>query len=175
METIWVLVEIRMGAGLYEEAYELTRQATRLALSMPWGYALDHLFLFVRVASLIGQRSSAEEILSFLARGEPYFEQPPCRSQLGEIMLHSELDKKREKFVKLALTFRHHGWKKWAGEAQRLAENPSLPSAILTGNELFEDREDFAKARSTLQAWQDHLGLPGFLSDDHPLPSQLPW
>ena len=175
LETVWTLVEFRVYVGLFWEAYDLAREATRLALSMPWVYALDHLYLLVRLAILIGEKVLSEPILALLKRGEPFFDQPPCRSQIGATFLVSDCQEASEKLEKLAHSFRHHDWKRWANEAQTLAEHPLIGFDSVCDPVKLDKKEPFLRARLALVRWQDHLGLPGFLSDDHPLPNPLPW
>lgn len=172
METIWTLVEFRERAGLHWEAYELAREATRFALSMPWVYALDHLYLLIRLASQTGGKGLAKPVLNLLERGEPFLEQPPCRSKLGAVFLIADPSEAIEKLVKLAHSFRHNGWRRWAKEAQKLAENFQF---VNVSDEGLRYVGDFEKAVKALAAWQDQLGLPGFSSEDEPLPKELPW
>ncbi|NUM44635.1 MAG: hypothetical protein HUU38_07995 [Anaerolineales bacterium] len=175
MEAVWELVEFYERLSLYQEAYALAREGTRLALSMPWGYALDHLFLLVKLSCLVGNKLNAEQVRQVLARGEPLFEQPPMRSKLAETFLLSDRKIAREQLVKLAHAYRRAKAPKWAAEAQTLAEHPLVGLDSDCDPVPLEKQGPFLNARLALERWQDHLGLSGFLSDDHPLPDPLPW
>ncbi len=180
------LISLRLGAGMYREAYQMAREASRFMLSVPWLQALDHLYLLTQLTSLAQGPQAARLVLDDLRRGEQAFGEaggsmPDFRSRIAQAAFLPARTAPRE-LIKISNSLKRRSRERWAETARTLAENiergetffgqPSLAGFALQPSQPIADiDETLAQARSLF----DSLRLPGFASGDAPLPERLPW
>lgn len=180
------LISLRLGAGMYREAYQIAREASRFMLSVPWLQALDHIYLLTQLTSLAQGPQAAQAVLDDLRRGEQAFGEagssmPDFRSRIARAAFLPARPAPQE-LIKISNSLKRRSRERWAETARTLAENiergetfvgkpPFARFARQPHQTIADTDETLAQARFLF----DSLGLPGFASGDAPLPERLPW
>lgn len=180
------LITLRLGVGMYREAYQMAREASRFMLSVPWVQALDHIYLLTQLTSLAQGPQAAQAVLDDLRRGEQAFGEaggsmPDFRSRIARAAFLPARSAPQE-LIKISNSLKRRSRERWARTARTLAENiergetfvgkpPFAGFALQPCHTISDTDEALAQARSLF----DSLELPGFASGDAPLPERLPW
>ncbi len=176
LETTWELAEALLASDLGELAFWLQREVTRLAIALPWIYALDHFYRYARLAWQIGFFDVAQSLLDYLRQGERACQVDSCRSKILTARFDPDQTSGNQQLEELARSFNKRGQLAWRDEAQKIG-TLSLNGTLVSRQ---RSKGGFSKPFTfyplhILAKVQNHLHLPDFADDTAPLPRELPW
>ncbi len=176
LETTWEFADALFISDLGNLAFWMQREVTRLALWLPWIYALDHLYKYASLAWRIGLFDEAQSILSYLKEGEQKLNVTSWRSEILTARFISDPTKSNQELEKLERSYNKRGLMVCRDEARNLGRLSSSGYPVqkkrLQGDFIpsFTFSPWFALANA-----QNQLKLASFASSQALLPKKPPW